>query len=90
MMINKEMAMFIMATLDLKNRTKKKRKAKSSNIAIRKWMKANYVDHIDPLTNEINATSLVEAWDHACADGSQTLDPNHIAWDIAVDVIDSI
>jgi len=51
---------------------------------IRRWMLDNRDDYIDPKTGELNATELVEAWDRACANGGATLDPDHIAWDIAV------
>lgn len=47
------------------------------------WMTDNVDDHIDEC-DEVNATSLVEAWDNACAGGDATIqDPQHIAWDIA-------
>ena len=49
-------------------------------------MEANKADHIDPKTGELNWTTLVEAWDGACADGGATLDPDHIAWEIAVSI----
>ncbi len=53
---------------------------------IRGWMQMHVMDHVDASTGEINRTSLVEAWDHAEGTGDETLDPNHDAWDIALDV----
>jgi len=41
-------------------------------------------EHID--CGEVDATGLTEAWDVACADGTATLDPDHIAWSIAADL----
>ncbi len=55
-----------------------------SRAEIRRWMVANQADYIDPKTGELNWTALVEAWDRSCADGGATLDPDHIAWEIAV------
>lgn len=52
---------------------------------IKNWMKIyveNYVDECD----EVNCTRMVEDWDISCGTGSETLDPNHIAWDIAVEI----
>lgn len=53
--------------------------------AIRKWMKNNIEQFIDKC-DEVNCTEMVEAWDRECADGGETLDMNHIAWEVAVDV----
>ena len=53
---------------------------------IARWMRAHKAEHVDRLTGEVNLTALVEAWDRACADGGATLDRDHIAWDIAVEV----
>lgn len=50
------------------------------------WMQRNAADYRDKSTGEINLTAMVEGWDSACADGGATLDPDHIAWDIAVSV----
>ena len=62
--------------------------AKSSGRAeIRRWMLANKEDHRDIRTGELNWTGLVEAWDRACADGGATVDPDHIAWDIAASLL---
>lgn len=52
---------------------------------IRKWMKAHVGNYVDEC-NEVNATKLVEAWDAECGDGEETLDPDHIAWDIAAEL----
>ena len=52
---------------------------------IRKWMKTyveNYVDECD----EVNATKMVEDWDSSCGTGEETLDSDHIAWEIAAQV----
>jgi len=57
--------------------------AAPSRASIRYWMLANMEDYRDRRTGEINLTDLVEAWDRACADGGVTLDPDHIAWDVA-------
>lgn len=51
-----------------------------------RWMRAHKAEHVDRLTGEVNLTALVEEWDRACADGGATLDRDHIAWDIAVEV----
>jgi len=49
------------------------------------WMRANVVDHVDEC-GEVNCTALVESWDASQSTGKATLDPMHIAWDIAVTV----
>lgn len=56
---------------------------KVSEASIKRWMKANLDGHYDMATGELNTTSLVEAWDSACASGKDTLDACHIAWDVA-------
>jgi hypothetical protein len=53
---------------------------------IRTWMRTHRGDHADRKTNEVDCTALVEAWDHQQSTGMATLDPDHIAWDIAVEV----
>lgn len=60
--------------------------ANKKNAAIAQWMRAHKSEHVDRTTGEVNLTALVEAWDRACADGSATLDPDHAAWEIAVEV----
>lgn len=50
---------------------------------IRRWMLSHIEEHRDPKTGEVNSTELVEAWDRTCSDGGATLDPDHIAWDVA-------
>ena len=57
-----------------------------SRASIRRWMLANRNDYRDRRTGELNLTDLVEAWDRACADGGSTLDPDHLAWDVAADL----
>jgi len=54
-----------------------------SRSSIRRWMLTNMEDYRDRRTGELNLTDMVEAWDRACADGGATLDPDHIAWDVA-------
>lgn len=53
---------------------------------IARWMRTHKGEHVDRLTGEVNLTALVEAWDRACADGGATLDRDHIAWEVAVEV----
>ena len=50
---------------------------------IRRWMLSHIEEHRDPKTGEVNSTELVEAWDRTCSDGGATLDPDHIAWEVA-------
>ena len=57
-----------------------------SKAAIKTWMFAHIHEHIDKQTNDLNCTSLVEAWDGECSTGTETLDMGHIAWDIAIDI----
>ena len=54
--------------------------------AIKRWMKSHAQEHVDAKTNEVNATALVEAWDRECATGGDTLDSDHIAWEIGAEV----
>jgi len=53
--------------------------------AIRRWMVANVEKFIDEC-GEVNATAMVEAWDLACGQGGDTLDPDHVAWEVAAQV----
>ena len=53
---------------------------------IKKWMLLNADRFLDKQTNELNTTLMVETWDLECASGKDTLDSDHIAWSIAVDV----
>ena len=39
--------------------------------------------------NEVNCTLMVEEWDAEEADGEATLDADHPAWDIAVEVAEA-
>ena len=57
--------------------------AAPSRASIRRWMLANMEDYRDRRPGELNLTEMVEAWDRVCADGGSTLDPDHIAWDVA-------
>lgn len=52
---------------------------------IRRWMVEN-VDRFIDACNEVNATLMVETWDTEVSDGSATLDPDHIAWDVGAEV----
>lgn len=57
-----------------------------SKSTIRAWMRLNAADHTDGRTGEVNCTSLVEAWDAEKGSGEETLDPDHPAWEVAVEV----
>lgn len=61
------------------------RNAKKENDVIRAWMRAHRSEHIDEC-GELNCTSLVEAWDRDNDAGDATVDPDHIAWEIAVEL----
>jgi len=62
--------------------------ASKTNKQIKAWMSANRDDFIDARTGEINLTGLVEAWDSAEGTGDETLDEDHPAWGIAVEIDD--
>ncbi len=51
-------------------------------------MRRNAAQYTD--CGEVNCTELVEAWDSECASGGDTLDSDHVAWTIAVEVADEI
>jgi hypothetical protein len=53
---------------------------------IRAWMNANVRQYVDEDCNLVNMTLLVEAWDSECSTGISTLDNNHPAWDIVLDI----
>lgn len=53
---------------------------------IKVWMNNRKEEFRDPKTGEINLTELVESWDAECSTGDATLDPDHIAWEIALEV----
>ena len=57
---------------------------------IRSWMLANAHKHIDPKTREVDMTALVEDWDRSCASGKDTMNTEHEAWYVAVDVCDEV
>jgi hypothetical protein len=61
-------------------------KTNSEARAISRWMRAHAEEHRDSLTDELNLTSLVEAWDYANGDSGCTLDPDHIAWTVAAEL----
>ncbi len=50
------------------------------------WMRNHCSEYRDNTTGEVNYTLLVEAWDSERSDGESTLDPNHPAWDWAIEV----
>ncbi len=52
---------------------------------IRAWMFRNVEQFVDEC-GEVNCTRMVEAWDDECASGEVTLDIEHVAWEVAVDV----
>jgi hypothetical protein len=52
---------------------------------IRGWMVRNVERFIDEC-NEVNATAMVEAWDTEIAGGGDTLDSDHVAWEIAAEI----
>ena len=54
--------------------------------SLRRWFLANKARHTDSATGDVNLTSLVEDWDRTCAGGRATLDPDHLAWEIAAEV----
>lgn len=53
--------------------------------SIKRWMKNNMARFFDGCGG-IDCTGMVEAWDSECSTGEATLDPNHAAWDVAVEV----
>ena len=53
-----------------------------SPTAIRAWMKRHADEHREG--GEVNLTNLVEAWDRACSTGAATMDPGHVAWEVAI------
>ena len=59
---------------------------KQNKSSIRNWMLEHIEEFIDENTGEVNCTDMVEGWDREISDGEQTLNPDHIAWDIAVEV----
>lgn len=52
---------------------------------IRRWMRENRSRFVDYMTEEVNLTEMVETWDREQASGDATLDPDHIAWEIATE-----
>lgn len=52
---------------------------------IKAWMKRNVKNFVDEC-GEVDYTSMVEAWDRECSDGAATLDPDHVAWEVATEV----
>lgn len=51
---------------------------------ILRWMRQNKPRFTNGRTGEVNCTEMVEAWDREEADGAQTLDSDHMAWELAV------
>lgn len=66
-----------------------KRQREEQRAQIARWMRNNVVNHVDGVTGEVNCTALVEEWDRECAGGGATLDPDHVAWEVAVEVADA-
>ena len=60
-------------------------KLKPSEKEIRAWMLRNLHRFVDR-HGEVNATQMVEAWDSETQDGAQTLDSDHVAWDVAAQI----
>lgn len=54
---------------------------------IRAWMRRNLERFIDQC-NEVDCTTMVETWDHETQSGYETLDTDHEAWAVAVEVAD--
>lgn len=52
-------------------------------------MRANVARFVDGKTGEVDATLMVETWDIETQDGAATLDGDHPAWDVAVEVANS-
>lgn len=52
---------------------------------IKAWMRSQVCAYVDAC-GEVNCTLLVEAWDSERSTGESTLDPHHIAWELAVEV----
>lgn len=53
---------------------------------IRGWMYRNLETFVYAKTGEVDCTAMVEAWDRECASGGDTLDPDHVAWEIAAEL----
>ena len=66
-----------------------KRQRSEQRAQIARWMRDHVVDHVDGVTGEVNCTALVEEWDRECAGGGATLDPDHVAWEVAVEVAEA-
>lgn len=66
--------------------TKKEQAAESQRRReIAGWMRLHMDEHRDGC-GHVNLTALVEDWDRECSTGGATLDSNHPAWEIAVEV----
>ena len=61
-------------------------KTTHTKASIRSWMRRNLEAYRNRQTGEVNMTTLVEGWDSECADGAETMDSNHPAWDVAVEL----
>jgi hypothetical protein len=59
----------------------------NDSVQIRRWMKTYVENYVDEC-GEVNCTRMVEDWDSSCGTGEDTLNSDHIAWDIAVKVAD--
>jgi hypothetical protein len=60
-------------------------RARGERQQIRRWMRAN-VERFVEECGEVNCTQITEAWDRECSTGEMTLDTDHPAWEIAVDI----
>jgi hypothetical protein len=54
--------------------------------SVRRWMRANRARFEDRRTGEVDMTRMVETWDIETQDGGVTTDPDHVAWEVAVEV----
>lgn len=60
-----------------------------TRLQIKKWMLLNVERFIDEC-REVDCTKMVETWDIECDSGAATLDENHIAWDVAIEVAEKV
>ena len=55
-----------------------------SRYEIKKWMLFNADRFME--SGELNLTKIVEAWDIECDSGEATVDSDHPAWEVALEV----
>ena len=58
----------------------------STRREIRAWMVRNVDRFVDRTCDVVNATKMVEAWDQEIGTGEETLDSEHVAWEVAIEV----